>query len=109
MPPFLVLILETEAAMLQVAFVDGRSLTVGLVKNKESSTMVKTTTKTGPIVAEYGCYYVLVTTSMPHRRAREPPLKVGDRVFMAARNFGESYAQERGGRNWASDSVAEVP
>ena len=63
--------------------------------------------KTAVLVAEYGCY-VLVTTSMPHRRARKPPLRVGDRVSMAVRNFGESYAQERGGRNWASDSVRDT-
>lgn len=52
----------------------------------------------------------MLLRSRYHLNATSPgqgtPLKVGDRVSMAVRNFDESYTQERGGHNWASDSVA---
>lgn len=50
--------------------------------------------------------------SMPPRR-REPPLQIGDRVSVAVRFFGESYARDRA-RNeerrvaWNSDSLRDT-
>lgn len=44
---------------------------------------------------------------MPPRAARALPLKVGDKVSVAVRQFGEEYARERAGRRWASDEVRD--
>ena len=41
------------------------------------------------------------------RAPRALPLKVGDKVSVAVRQFGESYARERAGRRWASDEVRD--
>ena len=38
---------------------------------------------------------------------RQPPLKVGDKVSVAVRHFGEEYARARGGARWASEALRD--